>query len=334
MKAQLQIAVWANNPPEPELSVPKNPDEVPGWRTRARNRLKALLKLPSLSDPDVRVIEEKTGKDVRSVRLLISPRNETGWEALLITPKNVEKPLPAWVCIHGCLKGGMSSVTGLLHRSPGGMESLELCEGDYGLRLAERGYVTLSFHCPGFGERNDDPEGSGTPDSDLLFSSLMVGRPLLGWCVSNAMDAVTVLRGRPEVMKGRIGVTGFSMGGTLSAMLSAVDPRIGAAAPSGRFPSWRERTAEGRIGGLACVPGLIPVMDVAEILAASAPKPLFINQEVRGDPGKSKELLTAVRRAYRALGAAGDLTINYDPAGRHRFIGEPIYRWIEGLWPV
>ena len=73
-------------------------------------------------------------------------------------------------------------------------------------------------------------------------------------------------------------------------------------------------------------------MDVGDILAAIAPKPLFVSQEVRNDLPQSRRLLNGVRKSYRAMNAQKKLTLHYDHAHRHRFVGQPLYAWIEKLY--
>ena len=330
--ASNQISKWAGTL-KPALAVPNEPKAVRGWCPRARAKFRELLAVDgkaALSAPQRPLSRERHGQIVLH-RVAIELPNEDPWEAFIIEPADVKPPRPAWLCLHGHVPGGASSVTGLLVDSPGGKESLVRFEDDYALQLANRGYVTLAFDFPGFAARGDQ----SLPSTEMILRALILGRPYLGWCVWNAMAALTVLRSWPSVDPGRVGVTGFSMGGTLSGMLAAVDSRVCAAALSGRFPSWRDRLARGGMAsGVACVPGLMSQLDLNDALATAVPKPLFISQEVRGDPEKSRRLLEPIRRAYEGFDAADKLTEYYDAAPRHRFVGKPLYEWVQKLWPI
>lgn len=337
MNTDNQLSEWARTL-RPTLSVPRDPNDIPQWRLRLRRSLRRLLALPHRRDstPTVRHIKSFQHSDVAAHRILVTLKGQIPWEAMILEPAVINRRLPAWLCLHGCIQGGMSSVTGLIDDRPSGRTDLKQFECDYALQLARRGYVTLSFDFPFFASRSVDHASSATTpacDHEMFFAGLMLGRPYLGWCLAEAMAAITVLRDWPTVQPGRIGVTGFSMGGTLSAMLAAVDPRVRAAAVSGRFPSWRERLIQGRVDGLSCVPGLLTSMDVGDILAAVAPKPLFVSQEVRNDLAQSRRLLSGVRKSYRAMTAQQKLTLHYDHAPKHRFVGQPLYNWIEKQQP-
>ena len=374
MNADKQIALWATQI-EPKLSVPREAEDFPAWRRKLRRGLKTLLHLPDscYRNPQVKCIRSDRTKGLLVSRLKIKPAYSEAWEALLLEPEEKGEETPrngrkgtqgkklAWVCPHGCLEGGMASVTGLLDKSPGGRQALEQCEGDYGYRLAERGFRTLSFHFPGFGQRALSEgllDGPATPNDKLFFHSLLLGKPYLGWCVADVITAVNALQNWPASHSvgtsrsdswndgktagvdrkdrgGRtaagIGLVGFSMGGTLTAMTAAVYPKVKAVAVSGRFPSWLERLKDFSMTGLACVPGLLAMMEVDDILASIAPRPLFVSQEARGNLTKARRLLAEVPRVYNAYKASGSLIINYDNSPRHRFVGEPLYRWIETL---
>ena len=333
--AKNQLTEWARKT-QPALAVPSSPNEIGPWRLRLRRSLRRLLACPGNSavKPRIRLTKRFQHDNVLVHRITVTPNDRLGFQAIILEPIPASQKRPAWLCLHGCIPGGMSAVTGLIEPNRHGHESLKRFECDYALQLTLRGYVTLSFHFPGFGPRSFY-EGSAAPtpaqNHNLFFGSLMLGRPYLGWCLADARTAVQVLRDWPTVQRHRIGATGFSMGGTLAAMLAAVEPHVKAAAVSGRFPSWLERLIQGRIDGLACVPDLLNHMDVGDILAALAPKPLFVSQEVRNDLPKARRLLTGVRRAYRAMHAEQKLTLHYDHAPRHRFVGQPLYQWIEAL---
>lgn len=326
LRATDQISRWAENL-KPALAVPTEPNAVRAWRPRARETIGRLLALDeaTTAQPHVESLGRSRHENIVVHRIAIGPADEQPWEAVVMQPAKSQKPRGAWLCLHGHMAGGCSSVTGLVVDAPGGRESLEKYEGDYALQLARRGYVTMAFDFPGFGRRGTE----AVPSKQMLSRALMVGRPYLGWCVANAMAALTVLRTWPTVRPDRVGVMGFSMGGTLAGMTAAADERVCAAALSGRFPSWRDRLARGSAMELACIPGMVRQLDLGDMLAAAVPVPLFVSMEVLGDPEKSRQLLAPIRRAYQGFNAMDRLTEYYDNAPRHRFVGEPMYRWIE-----
>src|SRR6185312_380858 len=96
----------------------------------------------------------------------------------------------------------------------------------YALRLARRGFVTISPDYPRFGELQAyDPYSAG------YISSTMNG-------VHNHMVAVTVLTSLPNVRQDRIGSIGHSLGGSNSLFLAAFDTRVVAAVENCGFTPW------------------------------------------------------------------------------------------------
>jgi dienelactone hydrolase len=104
--------------------------------------------------------------------------------------------------------------------------------------LALHGFATLIFDPIDQGERHQwrAPDGSfplrGTAGHNMIgIGSILLGRNTARFEIWDAMRAVDYLQSRPEVDPSRIGCTGISGGGTQTAYLMALDPRIQAAAP-------------------------------------------------------------------------------------------------------
>ncbi len=92
-------------------------------------------------------------------------------------------------------------------------------------RLAEEGVVALFVKLPYYGERR--PKGSGQK-----FLSTDIGRSVgaMRQGVCDVRRAAAFLAGRPEVDPEKLGVTGISLGGIVSATAAAVDPKLNKAA--------------------------------------------------------------------------------------------------------
>ncbi|MBM3934450.1 MAG: hypothetical protein FJ319_09140 [SAR202 cluster bacterium] len=331
-----QAKAWVAeaNPP---FAAPATAAEIAKWKPRFRKKLASILCIderPAM--PEVEVLSRRVHGDLNAYELFITPPGELGWRALLLEPKGLTARRPAWVCMHGVIKGGMSSVTGLVVRQDGGEESLREFECEYGLKLAQMGYVTLSFDFPGFGYRADTGS-DGTVQDGTAVIALDMGKTYIGWCVSDGMAAVSALTRWPTVDPRRIGATGFSMGGTMAGYLGALDRRLYTVALSGRFGYKRHRLLEGRnTRAFSCVPGMHKYMDGPDVLASIAPKRMYINQEVRNDMPLAVSETERVRAAYEALGAADRLAIQYDAPQqpRHRFGGAPVYEWMRKTMPI
>ncbi len=108
----------------------------------------------------------------------------------------------------------------------------------YGALLAVNGLAALVFDPIDQGERHQwqDADGKFTLWGTAAHS--MVGKSciLMGWNTAryevwDAMRAVDYLQSRPDIIPEKIGCSGISGGGTQTAYLMALDPRIHTAAP-------------------------------------------------------------------------------------------------------
>jgi cephalosporin-C deacetylase-like acetyl esterase len=106
--------------------------------------------------------------------------------------------------------------------------------------LAKNGLAALCYDPIGQGERvqlldeqaKPAINGSTTEHTMVGIGAWLVGRSVAGYRVWDGVRALDYLASRPEVDPERLGCTGNSGGGTLTAYLMAFDDRIAAAAPS------------------------------------------------------------------------------------------------------
>jgi dienelactone hydrolase len=154
-----------------------------------------------------------------------------------------------------------------------------------------------------------------------------------------------VLAGLPEVDPERIGVIGHSLGGHNALFLAAFEPRVRAVVTSCGFNSFFKYMGgdltgwshAGYMPRIASVydrdPGQMP-FDFTEVLAAVAPRPVFINAPRRDDNFELSgvhDCVAAARPVYALLGAADALVLETPEAG-HDFppaVRERAYAWLE-----
>lgn len=108
-------------------------------------------------------------------------------------------------------------------------------------RLASRGYVVIAWDPFGQGERSQfwDKEANRSrynlvcaEHAVLGNLAYLAGANLARWEIWDGMRAVDYLLTRPDVDGDRISITGTSGGGTQTALIAALDPRIKIAVPS------------------------------------------------------------------------------------------------------
>jgi cephalosporin-C deacetylase-like acetyl esterase len=123
--------------------------------------------------------------------------------------------------------------------SPGHWLSGKLTNFSFGANLARNGFVSLAYDLPGEGERMQywEPrigatlgERSGGEHTIAAFQTMLVGDHLSRYFINDAIRGIDYLASLKEVDADRIGALGCSGGGTQSAYVAAVDPRVKAVA--------------------------------------------------------------------------------------------------------
>jgi hypothetical protein len=122
------------------------------------------------------------------------------------------------------------------HAGDGKFHYQALCQ-----RLAGRGYVVLSWDPIGQGERSQFWDQKAQKSRYNLICgehavmgnlAYLAGANLARWEIWDGIRSVDYLLARPEVDGERISITGTSGGGTQTALIAALDPRIKLAVPS------------------------------------------------------------------------------------------------------
>ena len=273
----------------------------------SRARLTQLLgPLPDPVDPDVEITPMEERDSYRVSRLVFDSEAAMSVPALLFVPDGVDEHAPgaAVLAVHG-------------HGAT--KETIE-----YAPRLAELGVVVLAPDLRGFGERADwTPDDHYHCDVDLVNAVLVGTTPLAQnlWDMARAID---VLQSLPFVDGDRLGVCGWSYGGTIALFLAAWDERVRAAlvscyvasiASSHRLP-WN-------LCGSQVLPGMAGELDHASVAALVAPRPLIV-ESADGDLAfpidAARATIAQARSAFEAADAPDALTHVVVP-GDHRFDG-------------
>lgn len=220
--------------------------------------------------------------------------------ANLYLPARIEGPLPAVLGLCGHSENGKAHPP---YQS--------FCQA-----LALKGFLTLLIDPIGQGERRLFRPSDGRPLPDLCAGHNVVGNQmaLLGdffgsWRAWDAIRGLDYLLSRPEADRTRVGVTGNSGGGTLSAYVTALDPRVTMAAPSCFVCSYLANLEnENPSDAEQNPPGILAAgLDQADLLIAWAPRPTLLLSQ-HDDFFDARYALSAARdvdRIHRLLGSRG-----------------------------
>lgn len=234
----------------------------------------------------------------RVEKIILESRKNFPVTALLFMPEKISGPLPGILLLHG---HSSKAKNGFLVP---------------GFALAKMGCVVLSVDPIGQGERHQfrNVPGAGITDGFTTLEHNMLGKQLhligefLGtWRAHDALTALDYLLSRKEVDKRYVGVTGNSGGGTLTAFVNALDPRLTMAAPGCYITSWRRNIEnELPVDAEQMPPGLaVAGCEMGDFILARAPRPtLILGQENDFfDLQGTRETFEECRKVYRLLGA-------------------------------
>lgn len=209
-----------------------------------------------------------------------------------------------------------------------------------GEKLAEQGFVVLAADTLGFGERGPI---AYTQQQQLAANFLARGRSLAGFAALEDQQLAAFLAAQPQVKKGQISALGFSMGAYRVWQLAALSEHINAAVGIGWFNQFVELTvadgnfSKGQSSFYLLHPGLLAQLDLPDIAALAAPKPLLL---VMG--GKDPLMPTAgVQQGFQQLqqryqqcssAAAIGLQLKLWPAKGHIFdadMQQHVLQWLQ-----
>ncbi len=214
--------------------------------------------------------------------------------------------------------------------------------------LAKLGYVCLIYDPIGQGERyqyvGDDlkPRLGGTVLEHLYAGNqqFLVGEFFGMWRAWDGIRAIDYLLTREEVDPKQIGVTGNSGGGTMTTWLCGVESRWSMAAPSCFVTTFR-RNMENELAADTeqCPPKALALgLDLADFLAAMAPKPVIVLSKERDffDVRGAEEAYHRLKRLYGLMGKPEQVSLFTGPTehGYSQENREAMYRWFNGVTQI
>ncbi len=268
--------------------------------------------LPKPATPvplDVHVLEEhEEGGVIRRKLAYHTNRADKQVKAWLLLPSEKQpanQPTvrrPAMLCLHQTTPKGKDSPAGLSDRP-----TMHVA-----LELARRGYVALCPDYPSLGEYEYDF------DEDEYESGSMVA-------IYDNRRAIDLLQSRPEVDPERIGSIGHSLGGHNSLFTAVFDERIKAVVTCCGFTRVHKYKG-GDLHGWAG-PRYMPLVaskydlspdkvpfDFTEVIAAIAPRPVFIIAPLHDDNfdvSGVRDVVAAAKPIYQLFSQPDRLKVSY-----------------------
>jgi dienelactone hydrolase/pimeloyl-ACP methyl ester carboxylesterase len=207
-----------------EVAALKTPADVKRRQERLRARfLEALGGFPEKTPLNAKTVGQLKGDGFRVEKVIYESRPQHHVTAALYLPDGAG-PFPGVLLPCGHSANGKE------------IEAYQrAC-----ILMAKNGLAVLCYDPIGQGERYQILDATGKPaiaSSTSEHTLVGVGALLVGWSTAtfriwDGIRSLDYLASRPEVDARRLGCTGNSGGGTLTAYLMALDDRIVAAAPS------------------------------------------------------------------------------------------------------
>lgn len=197
------------------------------------------------------------------------------------------------------------------------------------IALAKSGFVVLIYDPVSQGERLQyigNKLMPQTPPNCCLEHNMagnqmsLVGDFVGTWRAWDGIRGIDYLLTRPDVDRSRLGITGNSGGGTLSAYITALDPRLTMAAPS-CFITTYVSNLENELPADAeqMPPGILAAgLDMGDFILAHAPRPTLLlgQHNCFFDERGLRKSFDQIQRIYKLLGKAKDVDL---------FVGENIH---------
>ncbi len=195
---------------------------------------------------------------------------------------------------------------------------------DYALQAVRLGYPTLVIEPLGLRQRVDPRRlAADTGCYAGVCLATMLGATLAGIRINDLRRGLDWLLARPEVLDERVGLMGISGGGQMTLWTLALEPRLRVGVVSGYFNSFRTSI----MGMYHCVcnvvPGLATQLDMTDLAALVAPRPLLI-ESAQSDPifpiQHSRRAFRTTQRIYDVWDARARVQQDVFP-GDHQWSG-------------
>ncbi|MFK3939112.1 dienelactone hydrolase family protein [Alkalihalobacillus sp. NPDC078783] len=147
------------------------------------------------------------------------------------------------------------------------------------VQLVQKGFKVFAPEILGFGDRRlkqDKEEDNKNSCFALAAAFMMSGSTLAGMRVFEARRMIDVMATFPDVNEEQIGLIGFSGGGLVSALVSALDTRAKATVLTGFANTFKDSILDRNHCLDNYIPGILSIGEQPDLLRLVAPRALFL----------------------------------------------------------
>ena len=321
-----------------------SPAALEAWRTATREHLRAITGIDSMrhADPQPVVTESVPREGYVRHRMEIHTEPDVVMPLYALLPDDLGpgERRPVVIAPHGHGSGGKNMTAGR-RDIPAVADALDRYNGAYAEHFAQAGLIVFAPDARAFGERrepvgqmNDEDSFMKSTCTPLNHAAISLGQSLTGMWTWDLIRLVDYVQTRDDCDPERIGCAGLSGGGLQTLWLAAVDDRICAAVVSGYFYGYRDSLLDLNSNcGCNYVPGLWQAVDMGDLGALIAPRPLLVEtgdqDPLNGARGLANvyEQVAITRQAYKLLDA-GDCLVHDVQPGEHQWYGVMAEPWL------
>lgn len=314
------------------------------WKTQLKAKLKEILGMNNMESCDLKTQKLESIKFAEYRRDKVIIQVEPGvWMPLYILIPDGIKPNEKRACViapHGHGGAGKYSIVGRID-IPGVKESIEKYNYDYGLEFVKKGYVVFCSDARGAGERREAKHQGvditslmSTSCNDINNVAISMGETLAGMMTWDLMRLIDYIQTLDYCDGSKIACCGFSGGGLQALWLSSLDDRITCSVVSGYFYGFKDTILNTHLCGCNFVPRLWEYIELGDLAALIAPRPLLIESGTEDKLNGSRGIINVIeqveitKKAY-VLNNKKDNLYHHIFKGHHKWNGEKTYDFVD-----
>lgn len=308
------------------------------WRHDLRKKLKELTGYATMTKAPLKPKITERRRFLDYIRERIEIQTEPGVIMTLyaLLPKKVKPPYPVVINPHGHGSGGKLATAGR-YEIPQIAETIKQHNYDYGIQYTRAGFASFCPDARGFGERQESiyqEDTLGSSCSWLNQMAMSLGQTVTGMWAWDIHRLIDYIQTRRDCDSKRLGCAGLSGGGLQTLWATALDDRIRAAVISGYLYGNKESLMDMSCCWCNYVPHLYENVDMGDIGALIAPRPLLVEtgtQDGLNGVSNLKNVRSQMRIMRRAYGIFQKQKLLYHDVfeGPHMWHGVHAIPWMK-----